>query len=100
MMTFTNEQIKKLVAALPGCVDAQRRRLLPRIVKEWGQIDLEEHLRRSTSKQIQARRQQIEEVAKRSLELKRALSELKPHGRFAIASKLLKRGAASPFHLL
>lgn len=94
-MTLTSVQINKLVAALPGGVDARRQSLLPCILEEWSKTDLQEHLTRSTPKQIRAKRRQIEKVTKQARELKKALSELDNHGRFAIVSQLLETDAAS-----
>ena len=94
-MRFIKTQVDALVAALPGCTDARRRSLLRRIFKEWGRIDLEEHLTRSTPKQIRARRRQIHKVASRARGLARALTELESAGRFAIANKQLEMGTGS-----
>jgi hypothetical protein len=99
-MTLTDEDVGALVAVLPGCTDAHRRSLLPRILREWSRIDLEEHLTRSTPRQIRAERQQINKVAKRARELAQALSELEPDGRFVIAGQLVEAGAGSRFGLL
>jgi hypothetical protein len=94
-MKFTNAQVDTLVLALPGCTDADRRLLLRRIFKEWGRIDLEEHLTRRTPKQIRAERRQIDKVVNRARKLARALSEVEGVGRFAIASQLLEMEAGS-----
>lgn len=94
-MTLTSVQINKLVATLPGCVDARRQSLLPCILEEWSQTDLQEHLTRSTPKQIGVRRRQIEKIAKQASNLGKALSELETYGRFAIASQLIEEDAAS-----
>ena len=94
-MRFSNAQVEALVAALPGCPDAHRRSLLPRILREWSGIDLAEHLTRRTPKQIRAERRQIDKVANRARELARALSEVEGGGRFAIASQLLEMETGS-----
>ncbi len=94
-MRITNKQVDALVGALPGSVDPHRRSLLPRIFKEWGRTDLEEHLTRRTPKQIRATRRQIDKVANRARELARALSDVESDGRFAIASRLLEMDAGS-----
>lgn len=94
-MILTKSQVDALVTALPGCTDAHKRSLLPRILREWSRIDLEGHLRRRTPKQMEATRRQTDKVANRARELARALSQVDRHGRFAIASRLLDMEAGS-----
>src|SRR5262245_8222240 len=84
-MRITSPQIRILLNALPGCTDARRPSLLPRIPNEWGQFELEEHLTRETTKENRARRRQIGKVGKLARELARALSEIDSAGRFDIA---------------
>jgi hypothetical protein len=94
-MRFTKTQVDALVAVLPGCADAHRPSLLRRIFEEWSRIDLEEHLTRSTPKQIQAKRLQIENIATRASQLAQALSKVEGNGRFVIAGRLLKTDASA-----
>lgn len=99
-MTFTGEQIGTLVAALPGVADTHRRENLPCILKEWSQIDLEDHFSRSTPKQIRAKRKKIDRIAKEARNLAQALSEVQRHVGIAIAGQLLVTDAGSQFNLL
>jgi len=94
-MKITSAQIRILSDALPGCTDARRRSLLPRIFKEWSQFDLEEHLTRETTNEFRARRRQIGKVAKLARELARALSEIDSAGRFDIASQQAEMDAGA-----
>jgi hypothetical protein len=93
---LTNEQIDALIAALPGCKSPHRRDLLPRILKEWCRIDLEEHLSRPTSEQIRAEREQLQKVASRTAKLAEAIAALDLTPRFAVARRLLRPGTNSP----
>jgi hypothetical protein len=86
---LTSEQIDALVSALPGCTNAHRRELLPRVLEEWGRTDLEEHLERATPERFRAERRQMKRLAKCASKLALALSGLDPDCRFAIASQLL-----------
>ena len=88
-----SEQIDALVSALPGCTSLHRRALLPRVLEEWAQCDLVDHLSRATPKQIRAERTQLEKLARQSNELAQTLSELALDCRFAVASRLLRPAA-------
>ena len=89
---LTKEQLDELVSALPGCRSPHRRALLPRILDEWGRIDLEDHLSRPTTERIRAERRQLQRVAGRAAALAEALSALDLTPRFAVASRLLRPG--------
>jgi hypothetical protein len=88
-MVLTSEQIDALVSVLPGCTNAHRRELLPRVLEEWGWTDLAEHLERATPERVRAERRQMKRLARCASKLALALSDLEPHCRFAIASRLL-----------
>ena len=88
-----SEQIDALVSALPGCTSLHRRALLPRVLEEWAQCDLVDHLSRATPKQIRAERTQLEKLAKQSDQLAQTLSELALDCRFEVASRLLQPAA-------
>jgi hypothetical protein len=90
---LTNEQIVALVSALPDCKSPHRRALLPRILEEWSQIDLLEHLSRAAPKQIRAERRQLERLARQADELAQAFSALDLDCRFAVAGRLLQPNA-------
>jgi hypothetical protein len=92
-MRFTNAQVDTLIANLPGCIDAHRRSLLPRVIKEWSLIDLSEHLTRPTPKQMRAERQKIGKIARRADDLAQALAGLLDRGRFAIAREVVAPGS-------
>jgi hypothetical protein len=87
-MLLKTVQIDALVAALPGCADTHKGRLLPRILKEWAQTELEDHLSRSTAKEFRDERRQIQQASRRALELAHALWKLGLDGRFAIACQM------------
>ena len=90
---LTKEQLDALVSALPGCTSRHRRALLPRVLEEWTQTDLVDHLSRATPKQIRAERRQLEKLARQSDQLAQTLSELALDCRFEVASRLLQPAA-------
>jgi hypothetical protein len=90
---LTKEQLDALVSALPGCKSPHRRGLLPRVLEEWTQTDLVDHLSRATPKQIRAERRQLEKLARQSDQLAQTLSGLALDCRFEVASRLLQPAA-------
>jgi hypothetical protein len=92
-MTFSNQQLGKLVSALPDCTSRHRRAVLRRILKEWSQRDLEEHLSEAEARQVRAERRQLEKLGRQADVLAQTLSVLDLDCRFAIASQLVQPGA-------
>jgi hypothetical protein len=89
-MDFTTDQIKQVMAALPGCTDEWKRQLIPMILGEWGRIDVEEHLNRPPPEQVRAQQKLLEKLASCTNELGQVLSILSPSLRFAVAYQFAK----------
>jgi hypothetical protein len=89
VVAFTKAQIRDLVYALPAYINAHRRRLLPRVLKEWSRTDLNEHLTRPTPRQIRAEHRQLEKIGRTARDLAQALAAIADNGRFTIACQLL-----------
>jgi hypothetical protein len=66
--------------------------LLPRVLREWGRTDLDEHLARVTREQVRAEQEQMKKVAQRASELAQALAKLGPDVTFAVAPFLAADG--------
>ena len=89
-MNFTTEQIECLMAALPGCTDARKRKLVAMILAEWARIDVETYLNRSPPEQVLAEHQLLEKLASCATELAQTLSRLGPGSRLGVAYHLSK----------
>ena len=97
MPSFTADQIHTLIAALPSHIAKRKRTVLRLMLDEWGRIDLEEHLKRSTPKQTRARKNAMHLVAKRAEEFAGALASLDRTSRFAVATRLLELETGADF---
>lgn len=87
-MNFTAEQIASMMAALSGVNHERKRALLPRMLEEWGRVDLEEHLTRTTPKDIRKERKLLNVVAKYSRQLASTIADLDSTVQFALATRL------------
>ena len=89
-MHFTTDQIEQLMAALPGCTDERKQQLIPKILAEWGSIDVEEYLNRPPPEEVRAQRKLLEKLASFADNLAQVLSSLSPGLRFAVAYQFAK----------
>src|SRR6266404_9558567 len=94
---LTKADLDSLLAALSSCITQRKRRLLPRILREWNSIDLPEHLSRSTPKQIRDERKRLESLARHARELAQSLSDLGPRCRSTVARRLLAETTVQGF---
>src|SRR5262249_43926102 len=97
MPNFTADEIHTLIAGLPSHVAKRKRTVLRLMLDEWGRIDLEEHLKRSTPKQMRGRKKAMYLLAKRAEEFAGALASLDRTSRFAVATRLLELETGTDF---
>jgi hypothetical protein len=84
-MQLSTQQSEQLTASLSSCVGPRKKKLLPLILSDWAQVDLEAHLNQPPPKQVAKERQQLLKLACRAAEIAQIISDLNPVARFTIA---------------
>ena len=89
---FSNKHIEIIADSLPQPKDKRKQELLPQILREWCDVDLQRHWSIEERKAIRERMRKIEKVRKRASDLLRALEEVDDHGRRLIVSLIVLGG--------
>jgi hypothetical protein len=90
--SFSEQDIKRITDSLPEPVCERRRELLPQILHEWGQVDLQKHLFRLPLKTIHARRRKAKRVGQCAGALLRALKSADDDERRHIVYEMILQG--------
>lgn len=79
-MTNWAKVARELERGLPKSRNKRRCRLLPKILRDWSQTDLHEHLLLKSRTEIRAKIKKLETVKKNALQLRNALNEVDEAG--------------------
>jgi hypothetical protein len=93
--TFSDELITELEKSLKLNLSNARRKSLERILHEWAQFDLPEHLSREPRSIVRKRLARAESVKKHALELSKALDALDDTDRFVVTHLVERRHGES-----
>jgi hypothetical protein len=92
---LADDALKAIVAALPPNAAPERLILLPRLLREWGNRDLLDHLRRESSAMFRARQKRRQAVARCAKNLYEAISNLDDTDVFGLALDIAVRKTGS-----
>lgn len=73
---FTDDDIELVLKSLPSGVSRRRQKLLPKILREWGQTELRSHLSLEPLAVTRKRRKKVQAVDEPASDLLRALDAL------------------------
>jgi hypothetical protein len=86
----------ELVRSLPQSIPKQRRDFLPKILSEWAQTDLQEHLSREPRAATRERIGKLELVRDRARDLQVALHAIKDDTRTALVAQIIMTRGQRP----
>src|SRR3954453_4618570 len=78
-LRFDNRQIQLIIKSLPGGVDPRKKQLLPKILKEWADNDLNWSLHRVHPTVVKERAKRMKAIAKHARDLSGALNEFEDY---------------------
>lgn len=89
---FSNKHIEIIAGSLSRPKDKRKQELLPQILREWCDVDLQRHWSIEGREAIRERMRKIEKVRKRASDLLRALEEVDDPGRRRIVTLIVLGG--------